>query len=226
MNYGGIKSFTDILPDGDKIFNQYFQNPVKGGSDYLIDPIKGNDGITTSFLIYENNGDKSLADRQANGTIVTVDQAKAGNWNPETNTLDTTKSYSVPSTGSSSSGSSSGSSTSKNGNIVVESAKIGEYQEKIKKDFDRINDSLKEIQSQLKILNNSGIKSSEINLQIERLSKSINKRISWNANKYKMISQNIDQDMEYNAMLQATIEGMAQDVEASLNRLQTKAEQQ
>lgn len=230
MNYSGVKSFTDILPDGDKIFSEYFQNPLKGGSEYLIDPIRGNDGVTSGFLIYENNGDKSLADRQANGTVVTVDQAKAGNWNPETNTLDTTKSYSVPSSGSSSSGSSSGitggSLSSKNGIAHVESGKIDEYEQKIKKDFEKINESLRQIKSQLEVLNNSGIQSQEINTQIKGLIKSINKRVTWNSNKYKMIANNIDKDMEYAAMVQSAIEQMTQQFSGDVEKLQAQAEQQ
>lgn len=234
MNYSGVKSFTDILPDGDKIFSEYFQNPIKGGSDYLIDPIKGNDGVTSGFLIYENNGDKSLADRQANGTVVTVDQAKAGNWNPETNTLDTSKSYSVPSSGSSSTGSSSstgnrvtgGSLSSKNGIAHVESGKIDEYEQKIKKDFEKINESLRQIKSQLEVLNNSGIQSPEINTQIKGLIKSINKRVTWNSNKYKMIANNIDKDMEFAAAIQATIEQMTQQFSGDVEKLQAQAEQQ
>ena len=95
MNYNGLKSFADLLPDGDKIFSQYFANSAKGGTDYLIDPLRDASGQTTSFLIYENNGDKDLATRQANGTIVTIDQAKAGNWNPETNKLDVNQTFRI-----------------------------------------------------------------------------------------------------------------------------------
>ena len=97
--YSGTKSFTDLLPNGDKVSSEYFANPIKGGAEYLIDPMSDANGNTTGFLIYENNGDKDLALRQQQGTVVTVEQAKAGNWNPATNKVDTNQTFTIQSDG-------------------------------------------------------------------------------------------------------------------------------
>ena len=241
--YNGISSFTDLLPNGDAILNKYFNTSTVGDTKYLIDPLKDESGNLTSFFIYENNSDKDEAIRRGTGTTVTVEQAKAGNWNPASNTVDVNQSFSLndngqvtgspvsgstdTNSGSSSSGSASSWSGSKaNGIVHVDSQNIGTYQEKIKKDFEKINSSLNEIQTQLKTLNSSGLKNDQINSQVNGLIKSINKRINWNSNKHKMINNNIDKDIEFAAVVQAAIEGMAEQLGVDLEKLQAKAEQQ
>ena len=86
------QAFVNLIPNGDKIYNQFFS----------ADNLQGKYTIGASGRFDEVHG-FTISGTDASGnktsTYVSLEQAKAGNWNPNTNVLDTSQTFSIDDNG-------------------------------------------------------------------------------------------------------------------------------
>lgn len=200
------KAFTNLIPNGDKVYDQFL----------TLDNMKGQYTINANGRyddVYGFNITGTDASGNKTSTYVSIDQAKAGNWNPETNVLDTNQTFTIDDSGKVTSapitttpstddgtGSTTTPSTGTTGgtsdtdSVVIDFDQVDQYVENIDKSFKKINNSLNHVVSCFNSIEKL-MKGNGLDNQINNIVKTCKKRYDYNSKKAAKLRTDINSDI-------------------------------